>query len=85
MRNVQVDGGMQKSKGDTRRIMENQGVRTCAGCVYNRKRVARGCRITTEGKCALGNDKGHAMGYCSEITPRFEKQEVKRDMEVELL
>lgn len=65
--------------------MERKGVITCAGCGYNKERLVKCCRVTTETYCYIGNDYGHNRWYCKERTPRFEKQEVKRDMEVELL
>lgn len=66
--------------------MESKGIRTCAGCAYNKKRVVRGCRISVEGKCSIGNDKDFLRGVCGEIKSRFEiKSQVKKQMEVELL
>lgn len=66
--------------------MESKGVRTCAGCAYNKKRLIKGCRISTEGKCSIGNNESYLKGVCGEMKPRFEIQDqVKKQMEVELL
>lgn len=66
--------------------MERKRVITCAGCKWNRKRVAKRCTITTESHCLVGQNYSHGKGYCSDYQPRFEsKNQVKKDMEVELL
>lgn len=66
--------------------MEVQGLRTCAGCKWNRKRIAKRCTITTESYCLAGQNYSHGKGYCSDYQPRFEsKKQVKKQMEVELL
>lgn len=66
--------------------MEVQGLRTCAGCKWNRKKVAKRCTITTESHCFVGQNYSHRKGYCSEYEPRFEsKNQVKKQIEVELL
>lgn len=66
--------------------MENKELRTCAGCRWNRKRVAKGCRVTVEEYCFVGQNYSHKKGFCDEFEPRFEKKEfVNKIMEVELL
>ena len=66
--------------------MEVQGLRTCAGCKWNRKKVAKRCTITTESHCFVGQNYSHRKGYCSDYQPRFEsKNQVKNQIEVELL
>ena len=66
--------------------MEVQGLRTCAGCKWNRKKVAKRCTITTESHCFVGQNYSHRKGYCSDYQPRFEsKNQVKKQIEVELL
>lgn len=66
--------------------MEVQGLRTCTGCKWNRKRIAKCCTITTESHCFVGQNYSHRKGYCSDYQPRFEsKNQVKKQIEVELL
>ena len=66
--------------------MERKAVRTCAGCKWNRKKVAKCCTTTTESYCFVGQDYGHKRGYCNEYAPRFEeKWQDKKQMDVELL
>ena len=65
--------------------MENKGVITCAGCGYNKERLVKCCRVTTEKYCDIGNDYSHKRGYCEERKPRFEKKEPVKQMEVYLL
>lgn len=65
--------------------MENKGVKTCAGCAYNKERLAKCCRVTTEKYCAVGMDYSHKLGYCEERKPRFDKKEPIKQMEVYLL
>ena len=65
--------------------MERKAVRTCAGCRWNRKKVAKCCTTTTESYCFVGQDYSHKKGYCNEYEPRFAKAVKKQTMEVELL
>jgi hypothetical protein len=66
--------------------MERKALKTCAGCRWNRKRVASGCTVTTESYCFVGQNYSHRKGYCDEFEPRFKiEKQVKKQMEVELL
>lgn len=65
--------------------MENKGRLTCAGCGYNKERLVKCCRVTTEKYCEIGNDESRRYGYCADRKSRFKKNEVKKQMEVELL
>jgi hypothetical protein len=79
---VRIDGGVQTSKGGVRRIMENKGRLTCAGCKNQLERVRKGCTVTTEKFCIFGIE---GVGACSKYKPRFEKKQKIKPMEDYLL
>lgn len=65
--------------------MERKGV-TCAGCRWNKQKLVKCCRTSTESFCKIGNDYSHKKGYCDERESRFEStRTTRKSMEVELL
>ena len=65
--------------------MERKALRTCAGCKWNKKRLAKCCRVKTESYCGIGQDYSHKKGYCNKYVSRFAKTVKNSTMEAELL
>ena len=64
--------------------MERKGVKTCAGCLYGKERVIKGCLVAKENYCSKGMLWSLSQKDCRKYESRF-KRIVKNKMEVELL